>query len=78
MTETPIRSGIEIIDGLFNICVQILMWTADLFGVSYNTINIWIFCVIWPILTVVLISLVFKQHLKIQKLKLEINRKENE
>jgi hypothetical protein len=72
MTDTPIRSGNAIIDFLFDLCVDILLWLADLFGVSYNTINIWIFCVIWPIITVVLIAVVIRQHLRIRHLKLKL------
>jgi hypothetical protein len=68
MTEPPIRSGNTVIDACFDLCVDLLLWLADLFGVSYNTINIWIFCVIWPIFTVILMVLVVKQHLKIRRL----------
>lgn len=64
-----IRSGNPYIDGLFDLCVKFLLWLANLLGVSYNTINIWIFCVIWPILTVALIGVVVWQWLKIRKLK---------
>ncbi|MCC5850869.1 MAG: hypothetical protein JJU29_22500 [Verrucomicrobia bacterium] len=64
----PIRSGNSIIDALFDLCVNILLWLANLFGVSYNTINIWIFCVIWPILTMALIVIVIRQHLRIKAL----------
>ena len=45
------------------------MWLADLFGVSYNTINIWIFCILWPLLTLGLILVVLRQHRVIQKLR---------
>ena len=76
MNETPIRSGVPIIDALFDLCVQILLWLADLFGVSYNTINIWIFCIIWPIFTIVLIVAVIKQRLKIRNLKQELTKEE--
>jgi len=75
MTDTPIRSGNEIIDFLFDLCVKILLWLADLFGVSYNTINIWIFCIIWPIITLFLIVLVVRQHLRIKQLTDEIINK---
>ena len=70
---TLIRSGNQFIDGLFDLCVQILLWLANLFGVSYNTINIWIFCVIWPVLTILLIGVVAWQWLKIRKLKKSLN-----
>ncbi len=69
MNNVPIRSGNEFIDALFDLCVQILLWLANLCGVSYNTINIWIFCIIWPILTVVLLWIVVRQHLLIRMLK---------
>ncbi|MCH8513060.1 MAG: hypothetical protein LAT83_15610 [Kiritimatiellae bacterium] len=68
MNNIPIRSGNSIIDALFDLCVNILLWLANLFGVSYNTINIWIFCVIWPILTMALIVIVIRQHLRIKAL----------
>lgn len=75
MMETPIRSGIGWIDALFDLCVRILIWLAALFGVSYNEINIWIFCVIWPIFTVILIGLVVWQWISIRKLKRKLNQK---
>ena len=75
MIQPPIRSGIEWIDALFDLCVRTLMWLAHLFGVSYNEINIWIFCVIWPLATVILIALVLWQWMKIRKLKKQLVRK---
>jgi hypothetical protein len=75
MNRPPIRSGNPMIDACFDLCVDILLWLADLFGVSYNTINIWIFCIIWPIFTLVLMILVVKQYLKIRKLKQELKEK---
>jgi hypothetical protein len=69
MNDTPIRSGVPLIDACFDLCVDILMWLADLFGVSYNTINIWIFCILWPLLTLGLMLVVLRQHREIRKLK---------
>lgn len=68
MMDAPMRSGIGWIDALFDLCVAILVWLAQLFGVSYNEINIWIFCVIWPIFTVLLIALVVWQRIRIRRL----------
>jgi hypothetical protein len=65
----PIRAGDELIDGLFDLCVDFLMWAADLLGISYNEINIWIFCVLWPLFTVALMVVVVVQWRKIRKLK---------
>jgi hypothetical protein len=72
MTETPIESGNALIDSCFDLCVKLLLWLADLFGVSYNTINIWIFCVLWPLFTVALILIVVQQARKIRSLKREL------
>ena len=73
MTEEPqLRSGNEIIDKTFDWCVDLLLWGADLFGISYFEINIWIFCIIWPLLTLGLIALVIYQLRKINQLKNEI------
>ncbi len=75
MMEAPIRSGIGWIDALFDLCVRILIWLATLFGVSYNEINIWIFCVIWPLITVILVGLVAWQWIRIRKLKRALSHK---
>lgn len=72
--KAPIKSGNEFIDGVFDTCVQILLWGADLLGISYNEINIWVFCVIWPILTILLFGLVIYQYLRIKKLKNDTSR----
>ena len=45
------NSGIYWIDVIFNYCVKLLYDAASLFGISYEEINVWLFCVIWPIIT---------------------------
>jgi len=40
-------------DALFNICVEILIWISEFLGISYQAVNIWIFVIIHPILTIV-------------------------
>lgn len=47
---------------LFNICVDILNWIANLFGISYEAANIWIFVIIHPLLTLVLMVGVIYQR----------------
>jgi len=76
MNQPPIRSGNVLIDARFDLSVDILLWPADLFGVSYNTVNIWVFCVIWPIFTIALMAIVIRQHLKLRKLKQRLNKEE--
>jgi hypothetical protein len=44
-------SGIYWIDLTFNWCVIILAWVASQLGITYEEINVYLFCIIWPILT---------------------------
>ena len=45
------------IDQLFTACVNYLVIVANYIGMTYNEINIWIFCIIWPLITLVLFVL---------------------
>ena len=45
-------------DSLFSLCVDLLIWLADKFHTTYVVINIWIFCIIWPVITIILLVLV--------------------
>ena len=45
-------SGIGWVDGVFQICVFILVDLANFLGISYEEINVWIFVVIWPLITI--------------------------
>ena len=47
----------KMIDKIFMLCVHLLQWLADKLGMTYNEVNVWIFCVIWPIITLVSIGL---------------------
>ena len=49
---TMANSGIEWVDIIFNWCVRLLYDWATFFGITYEEINIWIFIVVWPIITV--------------------------
>lgn len=75
MEQPPIRSGNAFIDACFDLCVKILLFLASLFGVSYNTINIWIFCIIWPLLTLFLMFTVVWQFFSIRRLKKKTAKK---
>lgn len=52
----------------FDACVQVLLRLADFFGTSYEAVNVWIFCVIWPLLTLALLAVVLRQRLRIRQL----------
>ena len=42
-------------DKVFIACVLFLQVLAMKLGITYRTINVWIFCIIWPIFTISLI-----------------------
>ena len=44
------------IDRIFEWCVNVLVYWAGVLGITYKAINVWVFVIIWPILTVVLIA----------------------
>ena len=57
------ESGIHWIDLVFKVCVIALVDLASLLGVSYEEINIWIFVIIWPILTIyIILRIIFLKH----------------
>ena len=37
------------IDRIFDLCVDLLVWLAEKFGTSYKAINVWLFCVLMPL-----------------------------
>ena len=57
--------GINWIDKTFDFCVKLLFDVADIIGISYEEINVWIFCVIWPILTLIMFAEILRLRLKI-------------
>ena len=42
-------------DKVFSGCVRVLNWTASKTGLTYEQVNVWGFCVIWPAVTIGLI-----------------------
>ena len=55
-------------DRIFDWCVGVLVYWAGILGISYKEINVWVFVIVWPILTIVLISIIVKQKQMIRKL----------
>lgn len=45
-------SGVDWVDTVFKICVVFLVDLAKLLGITYEEINIWIFVIVWPTLTI--------------------------
>ena len=61
------------IDTVFDLCVLLLVYLAELFGLTYKAINVWIFVILSPILTVVLVGILIWQQRRIRKLLREID-----
>jgi len=55
-------------DTLFNWCVDVLVYGANILGMTYKEINVWVFVIIWPIVTVLLIGIIVRQQIMIRKL----------
>ena len=49
------NSGIEWVDVIFNWAVYALVYLAQVLGISYEEINVWLFCVAWPLMTLCMI-----------------------
>ena len=66
-TMPPRESG-NWMDGVFDACVDLLVAGASALGISYNAINVWVFCIFWPLLTLALVGTVLYQRAKIRRL----------
>lgn len=42
---------------IFNLCVQWLLYTGKQLDLDYESINVLIFCIIWPVITILSIVL---------------------
>lgn len=49
-------------DQIFDWCVNMLVYWANIFGITYKEINVWVFVIIWPILTIVLVAVIIRQQ----------------
>ena len=61
------------IDYIFYLCVDILIWLAKITGTSYEFINILIFIIGYPLFVIVLIKIIYYQYKKIKKLNEKLN-----
>ena len=53
---------------LFDFCVAVLYWISDFTGLTYKEANIWIFVIIHPLITIILIYYILKLRKKLKKL----------
>ena len=64
------NSGIGWIDTIFNWAVIALYQVAGLMGITYEEINVWLFCVAWPVVTLVLAYValsLFRQNRRLRR-----------
>jgi hypothetical protein len=54
-------------DQIFDWCVGVLVHWAGILGITYKEINVWVFVIIWPILTLLLIIIILMQQRKIRQ-----------
>ncbi len=57
------NSGIAWIDYAFDWCVILLVNVANVIGITYEEINVWLFCIILPIVLIILFFEVIRLHL---------------
>ena len=55
-------------DQIFDWCVNVLIYWAGMFGITYKEINVWVFVIIWPILTIILMGILVMQRRIIHQL----------
>lgn len=53
----------------FQWCVDALRWLGKLVGLTYEEVNIWIFCIIEPIIFFIMLYLIFYYRTKYKRLK---------
>ncbi len=61
------NSGIYWIDVVFNYCVRLLYDVASLIGITYEEINVWIFCILWPVVTIIMLAEIIRLRIKFSK-----------
>ena len=66
-------------DAIFDLCVEILVYFAGVLGITYKEINVWVFVIIWPIITLAMVLWLILQQVRIRHLKnlLEENERGN-
>jgi len=57
-----------VIDYLFYLCVDILIWLAKVTGTTYEFVNIVIFVIGYPVLVIILLWIIYLQYKNTKKL----------
>ena len=56
------------INYLFYLCVDILVWIAELTGTTYELVNILIFVIGYPLFVILLLFIIYFQYKKIKRI----------
>ena len=62
------NSGIQWIDVTFDWCVALLYQWGGILGITYEEINVWLFCVILPIVLFMLCYEIIRLRFKLRAL----------
>jgi hypothetical protein len=55
-------------DQIFDWCVNVLVYWAGILGITYKEINVWVFVIIWPIVTLLMAAVIVWQWRRIRQL----------
>ncbi len=61
-----------IFNEVFYWCVALLKDWAKRLGMTYEEVNVWIFCIIEPVVFIIVLIIIFRQHRKIRALKVKM------
>ncbi|HEU0294917.1 MAG TPA: hypothetical protein VFR47_19400 [Anaerolineales bacterium] len=56
-------------DQIFDWCVNLLVYWAGILGITYKEINVWVFVILWPIITTSLVAIIVWQQQTIRQLR---------
>lgn len=56
-------------DQIFDWCVSLLVYWAGVLGITYKEINVWVFVIIWPIFTIILVAIILWQQRALRQLR---------
>jgi hypothetical protein len=59
----------DMMDQIFDWCVNVLVYWAGIFGITYKEINVWVFVILWPIFTIILVTIILWQQRMIRHLR---------
>ena len=54
---------------LYMYCTDFTINIANLLSISYYDVNAMIFCILWPVITILLISIYIAQKIRLNRLK---------